>query len=46
MYYHGKTNRLCTDPQTRNYLQDNMGMSYIKPQIARDAFIIALSQTK
>jgi len=25
MYYHGKTNRLSTDPQTRNYLQDNMG---------------------
>ncbi|MBC8062426.1 MAG: NdvB protein [Clostridiaceae bacterium] len=44
MYYHGKTNRLSTDPQTRNYLQDNMGMSYIKPQIARDAFLLALSQ--
>ena len=39
MYYHGQTNRLTTDPQTRNYLQDNMGMSYIKPQIARDAFL-------
>lgn len=24
MYYHGITNRLSTDPQTRNYLQDNM----------------------
>lgn len=44
IYYHGQTNRLSTDPQTRNYLQDNMGMSYIKPQIARDAFIFALSQ--
>ena len=44
MYYHGKTNRLTTDPQTRNYLQDHMGMSYIKPQIAREAFLIALSQ--
>ncbi|WP_341281186.1 NdvB protein [Paenibacillus sp. FSL H8-0537] len=44
MYYHGKTNRLTTDPQTRNYLQDNMGMSYIQPQIARDAFLTALSQ--
>jgi cellobionic acid phosphorylase len=39
IYYHGKTNRLTTDPQTRNYLQDNMGMSYIKPEIARDAFL-------
>ncbi|HEY5561202.1 MAG TPA: amylo-alpha-1,6-glucosidase [Clostridiaceae bacterium] len=44
MYYHGKTNRLTTDPQTRNYLQDNMGMSYIKPKIARDAFLLAISQ--
>ncbi|MDQ0233155.1 GH36-type glycosyl hydrolase domain-containing protein [Metabacillus malikii] len=46
MYYHGITNRLSTDPQTRNYLQDNMGMSYIKPQVARDAFLHALSQQK
>lgn len=44
MYYHGQTNRLSTDPQTRNYLQDNMGMSYIKPQTARQAFLTALSQ--
>ncbi|MNB82144.1 N,N'-diacetylchitobiose phosphorylase [compost metagenome] len=44
MYYHGQTNRLTTDPQTRNYLQDNMGMSYIKPQTARRAFLTALSQ--
>jgi cellobionic acid phosphorylase len=46
MYYHGKTNRLSTDPQTRNYLQDNMGMSYIKPEITRDAFLLALSQQR
>ncbi|MEH7381414.1 NdvB protein [Bacillus sp. JJ1533] len=46
MYYHGITNRLSTDPQTRNYLQDNMGMSYIKPQTTRDAFLLALSQQK
>ncbi|PWW02778.1 cellobionic acid phosphorylase [Paenibacillus cellulosilyticus] len=44
MYYHGKTNRLTTDPQTRNYLQDHMGMSYIKPLIARGSFLTALSQ--
>jgi cellobionic acid phosphorylase len=44
VYYHGQTNRLTTDPQTRNYLQDHMGMSYIKPQIAREAFLIALGQ--
>ena len=44
IYYHGETNRLSTDPQTRNYLQDNMGMSYIKPNVTRNAFITALSQ--
>ena len=44
LYYHGKTNRLSTDPQTRNYLQDNMGMSYIIPEIARNAFLAALEQ--
>ncbi|MDP4096337.1 NdvB protein [Paenibacillus sp. P96] len=44
MYYHGQTNRLTTDPQTRNFLQDHMGMSYIKPGTAREAFLIALGQ--
>ena len=44
MFYHGDVNRLTTDPQTRNYLQDNMGMSYIRPQVARAAFLRALSQ--
>lgn len=43
-YYHGDVNRLTTDPQTRNYLQDNMGMSYIRPAVARQAFVTALSQ--
>ena len=44
MDYHGKTNRLSTDPQTRNYLQDNMGMSYIRPSTARAAFLLAAGQ--
>jgi len=44
VFYHGDVNRLTTDPQTRNYLQDNMGMSFIKPQVARAAFLHALSQ--
>ena len=44
LFYHGDVNRLTTDPQTRNYLQDNMGMSYIKPAVARAAFLHALSQ--
>jgi len=43
-YYHGDVNRLTTDPQTRNYLQDNMGMSFIKPEVTRKALITALSQ--
>ena len=44
VYYHGDVNRLTTDPQTRNYLQDNMGMNFIKPEVARKALITALSQ--
>jgi len=46
LYYHGITNRMCTDPQTRNFVQDAMGMSYIMPRIARDMFLLALSQQK
>ncbi|AQT60571.1 GH36-type glycosyl hydrolase domain-containing protein [Cellvibrio sp. PSBB023] len=44
VFYHGDVNRLTTDPQTRNYLQDNMGMTFIKPQVTRAAFLHALSQ--
>ncbi|MRW82610.1 NdvB protein [Pseudoduganella sp. FT26W] len=44
VFYHGDVNRLSTDPQTRNYLQDNMGMSFIKPSVMRKAFLHALSQ--
>ncbi|CAK7232305.1 hypothetical protein SBRCBS47491_008224 [Sporothrix bragantina] len=44
VYYHGGVNRLTTDPQTRNYLQDNMGMAYIRPDSLRVAFLKALSQ--
>lgn len=44
VFYHGDVNRLSTDPQTRNYLQDNMGMTYIKPNITRAAFLHALGQ--
>ncbi len=44
IFYHGDVNRLSTDPQTRNYLQDNMGMVYINPDAARTAFLHALSQ--
>ncbi len=44
VYYHGDVNRLTSDPQTRNYLQDAMGMVYIKPSLAKAAFSRALSQ--
>ena len=44
VFYHGDVNRLTTDPQTRNYLQDSMGMVYLKPSTARTAFLTALAQ--
>ncbi len=46
VFYHGDTNRLCTDPQTRNYLQDAMGMAYLQPQVTRQVLLHALSQQK
>jgi cellobionic acid phosphorylase len=44
VFYHGDVNRLSTDPQTRNYLQDNLGMAYIAPSVTRGALLHALSQ--
>lgn len=44
MFYHGDVNRLSTDPQTRNYIQDNMGMAFIEPSATRQAYILAVSQ--
>ncbi|MDX2021937.1 MAG: NdvB protein [Deltaproteobacteria bacterium] len=44
LFYHGDVNRLTTDPQTRNYLQDNMGMAYVAPSLTRAALITALTQ--
>lgn len=44
VFYHGDVNRLTTDPQTRNYLQDHMGASYLQPATARAALLHALSQ--
>ena len=43
-FYHCDVNRLTTDPQTRNYLQDAMGATYVKPQATRVAFLTALAQ--
>ena len=44
MFYHGDVNRLSTDPQTRNFLQDAMAMIYIKPEVTKQRIILALSQ--
>jgi len=44
MRYHGEVNRLTTDPQTRNFLQDQMGMVYLNPEKAKQAFLFALQQ--
>ncbi|MEM9056292.1 MAG: NdvB protein [Pseudomonadota bacterium] len=44
--YHGRCHRLTTDPQTRNYLQDAMGMAYLQPRAARRAILHALSQQR
>ncbi len=44
MFYHGDVNRLSTDPQTRNYIQDNMGMAFIDTQVTRQAYMRAVSQ--
>lgn len=44
VYYHGDVNRLTTDPQTRNYLQDAMGMLYIAPEKTRQALVTVCQQ--
>jgi cellobionic acid phosphorylase len=44
LFYHGDSQRLTTDPQTRNYLQDAMGMTYLNPEHTRAALLTALSQ--
>ncbi len=44
VYYQGKYQRLSTDPQSRNYLQDALGMCYLQPEQARLAITTALSQ--
>lgn len=46
VFYHGSTNRLTTDPQTRNYLQDHMGMCYVRPESMRTAISTALAQQR
>lgn len=42
--YHAHTLRMVTDPQTRNHIQDAMGMIYIEPSMAKTLYLIALAQ--
>ncbi|EAR07681.1 GH36-type glycosyl hydrolase domain-containing protein [Reinekea blandensis] len=44
LMYHGQSQRLTTDPQTRNYLQDAMGMAYLDANQTRTALTTALQQ--
>ncbi|MFK8017191.1 MAG: NdvB protein [Gammaproteobacteria bacterium] len=44
VYYIARANRMTTDPQTRNFLQDHMGCVYLQPEAARDALLLALAQ--
>ncbi|WP_143764489.1 GH36-type glycosyl hydrolase domain-containing protein [Cognaticolwellia mytili] len=46
VFYHGDSNRLTTDPQTRNYLQDAMGICFIAPEKTKQALLTTLSQQK
>lgn len=46
VFYHADTHRLTTDPQTRNYLQDAMGMVYLEPARARETLAFALGQQR
>ncbi|WP_295893784.1 NdvB protein [uncultured Vibrio sp.] len=46
VFYHGDTNRLTTDPQTRNYLQDGMGMAYVDSATTKQVILTSLAQQK
>ncbi len=42
--YLGRANRLTTDPQSRNFLQDAMGTVFVDPARAREIICTCLSQ--
>lgn len=46
VYYLGSANRMTTDPQTRNYLQDGIGMAFVEPAATRGTVLRALSQQR
>ncbi|GLR71534.1 GH36-type glycosyl hydrolase domain-containing protein [Agaribacter marinus] len=42
--YHIESNRLTTDPQTRNFLQDHLSSIWLNPTLAKRNLLLALSQ--
>lgn len=44
--YHHDSQRLTTDPQTRNFLQDAMGMVYLDAASTRSALLTAVAQQR
>ena len=44
--YHSYNLRMVTDPQTRNFIQDAMGMIYLDPDKAKEQYIFGLKQQK
>jgi cellobionic acid phosphorylase len=46
VHYLGGTHRMTTDPQTRNYLQDSIGMAYVDPAVTRRNLLLALGQQR
>ncbi|MEJ2384301.1 MAG: NdvB protein [Xanthomonadales bacterium] len=44
VHCHGSGHRFTTDPQTRNFLQDALGMCYLRPQDCRNTLLTVLEQ--
>ena len=44
VHCHGSGHRFTTDPQTRNFLQDALGMAYLDPAACRRSLVTALEQ--
>jgi cellobionic acid phosphorylase len=42
--YHNELHRLTTDPQTRNFLQDSMGLAFFDQTQTKQNLLLALSQ--
>ncbi|MFC3122708.1 GH36-type glycosyl hydrolase domain-containing protein [Agaribacter flavus] len=42
--YHIESDRLTTDPQTRNFLQDHLSSIWLHPKLAKKNLLLALSQ--